>query len=208
MKKHILYIGIIATSLSFSSCSMMQSKSTQETATQVATNVGTQVATDLITGQKISASKLLMQNLPQLGNLAMQAVNSGNAGEVLKYLDMFKGMGLEEKALQYVLPGIFNSGLANNSQVAGQVAGILTKTLGKQKAGGLLQQAVQNIAYTKAGELIGGQKSTTAGFVMDMLGQKIPVTNLLKTKATSPKQAKQQLQKEVLSTVLGKLLTK
>ncbi len=204
MKKVSLYIGIIATSLSLSSCSMLKSKS----ATDMATQAATQVATDLITGQKIDGTKLLTQNLPQLGGLAMKAVNSGNVGQVLKYLEMFKGMGLEQKALEYVLPGVFNSGLANNSQVAGQLAGILTQTLGKQKAGGLLKQAVQNIALSKAGDIIGGQKTSTAGYVMEMLGQKVPVTNLLKGKVSSPKQAKQQLQKEVLGTVLGKLLTK
>ncbi len=208
MKKISLYISIIAVSISLNSCSTMKSNSTKATATQVATNVGTQVLSDLVTGQKISGKKLLAQNLPQLGSLAMQAVNSGNAGQVLKYLGMFKGMGLEQKALEYILPGIFNSGLANNSQVAGQVAGILTKTLGKEQAGGLLTQAVKNIAMSKAGDIIGGQKSSTAGYVMEMLGQKVPVTNLLKGAVSSPKQAKQQLQKEVLGTVLGKLLTK
>ncbi len=208
MKKVSLYIGIIAASLSLNSCSMMKSDSTKATATQMATSVGTQVVGDLLAGNKISGKKLLMQNLPQLGGLAMQAVNSGNVGQVLKYLNMFKGTGLEQKALQYVLPGIFNSGMANNSQVAGQVAGILTKSLGKKQASGLLTQAVKNIALSKAGDIIGGQKTSTAGYVMEMLGQKVPVTNLLKGKVSSPKQAKQQLQKEVLSTVLGKLLTK
>ncbi len=208
IKKTSLYLSVLALSVSLSSCSMMKSKSTQDTATQVATNVGMQVATDLMTGQKINGTKLLSQNLPQIGSLAMQAVRSGDAQKVLKYLEVFKGMGLEQKALQYILPNIFNSGLANNSQVAGQVVGILSKTLGKEKAGGLLNQAVKSIAYSKINEMVGGKQVSTKGYVMDFLGQQLPVTNLLKSKPASRSQAKQLLQKEVLNTVLAKLLTK
>ncbi len=208
MTKKILYLSVFALSVSLSSCSMLQSKSTKETATQVATNAGMQVATDLITGQKINGTKILAQNLPQLGGLAMEAVRNGDAQKVLKYLDIFKGMGLEEKALQYILPNVFNSGLANNTAVAGQLAGILTNSLGKEKAGGLLNQAVKSIAYSKVSEMVGGKKKTSKGYVMDFLGQQLPLTNLLKSKPASRKQAKQQLQKEVLNTVLAKLLTR
>ncbi len=208
MKKTALYLSVLALSVSLNSCSTLQSSSTKQTATQVATNAGVQVLTDVLSGQKIDGTKILAQNLPQLGGVAMEAVRNGDAQKVLKYLQIFKGMGLEQKALQYILPGIFNSGLANNSQVAGQVAGILSNTLGKEKAGGLLNQAVKSIAYSKVSEMIGGKKKSTKGYVMDFLGQKLPVTNLLKSKPASRKQAKQQLQQEVFNTVLGKLLTK
>ncbi len=208
MKKTALFLSVLALSLSLNSCSMLQSKSTKETATQVATNAGMQVLTDVISGQKIDGTKILAQNLPQLGSLAMEAVRNGDAQKVLKYLEVFKGMGLESKALQYILPNVFNSGLANNTAVAGQLAGILTNSLGKEKAGSLLNQAVKSIAYSKVSEMIGGKTKTTKGYVMDFLGQQLPVTNLLKSKPASRKQAKQQLQQEVLNTVLGKLLTK
>lgn len=208
MKKVVLYSSIILASVSLSSCSLLQSKSTQATANQVATNVGAQVVGDLMTGQKISGSKMLAQNLPQLISLISQASQNGSATDVLKYLSIFKGLGLEQKALQYILPNIFSSGLANNSAVSGQLVNILAKSFGKQQASGLFNQAVQSIDLSNITNVIGGKKSTTKDFAMDFLGQKLPVGKLLKAKVSSPKQAKQQIQKEVLNTVFAKLLTK
>ncbi len=209
MKKKYLTLASIIIGMSLSSCSMMQTKpqaSNKEMATKVATNVATSVASDLMAGRKIDGQRMLIQNLPELSGLASNLASGLKASDALKYIKILKDMGLDKQILQYILPQVFSSNLANNRDVASELVGVLTKSVGKKQASSLFQQAVKGIAYSKIAGMATGEKANKYGYVMDFLGQQLPVSNLLKAPVKNPNQAKKVLQKEVMNTLFAKLL--